>query len=68
MNENDAVMLIAQAAIMLAEHNPDGSVNEDHVNAMVQKLLDAANILLSGPLAPPPKPKPVLRLVPKGTP
>ena len=68
MSENDAFLLIAKAAMMLAQHDPDGSMNEDRVNAMFQELLAAANILLSGPLAPPPKPKPVLRLVPKSAP
>jgi hypothetical protein len=68
MNENDAVMLIAKAAIMLAQRNLDGSINDEHITVMFQKLIDAAKVLLNGPLAPSPKPKPVLRLVPKGTP
>jgi hypothetical protein len=74
MNDNDAVMLIGKAAIMLAQRNPDGSVNEDRVNAMVEKLLAAAEIILNifndEPQRPAPKPKskPDLRLVPKSTP
>ena len=74
MNDNDAVMLIGKAAIMLAQRNPDGSVNEDCVNAMVQELLAAAEIILNilndepRPPAPKPKSKPDLRLVPKSTP
>ena len=74
MNDNDAVMLIGKAAIMLAQRNPDGSVNEDCVNAMVQELLAAAEIILNilndepRPRAPKPKSKPDLRLVPKSTP
>ena len=80
MNDNDAVMLIGKAAIMLAQRNPDGSVNEDCVNAMVQELLAAAHVLnhvLSRPWPPEPEPqppapkpnsKPDLRLVPKSTP
>ena len=74
MNDNDAVMLIGKAAIMLAQRNSDGSVNEDRVNAMVQELLAAAEIILNilndepRPPAPKPKSKPNLRLVPKSTP
>jgi len=78
VRENDAVMLIGKAAIMLAERNSDGSVNEDRVNAMVEKLLVAAHAVNhvlnrpwppeSGPQPPAPKPRPVLRLVPKSPP
>ena len=78
VRENDAVMLIVKAAIMLTERNSDGSVNEDRVNAMVEKLLVAAHVVnhvLSrpwpsepGPQPPAPKPRPVLRLVPKSPP
>jgi len=74
MSDNDAFMLIAKAAIMLAQRNPDGSVNEDCVNAMVEKLLAAAEIILNilndkpQPPARKPKSKPDLRLVPKSTP
>ena len=39
MSENDAFLLIAKAAMMLAQHDPDGSINEDRVNAMFQELL-----------------------------
>jgi hypothetical protein len=63
--ENEAFLLLAKAALVLAPRNPDDSINNEHINAMFQKLLDAAKVLLNGPLAPPPKPKPVLRLVPK---
>lgn len=44
---NRAGMLIRKAAIAMSKRNSDGSVNEDRVNVMIEKLLAAAEIILT---------------------
>jgi hypothetical protein len=45
MTEDQALVLIEEAAIALAEPNPDGSINDDRVRLKFEKLLEAADIV-----------------------
>jgi hypothetical protein len=45
MTEDQAAILIEEAAIALAEPNPDGSINNDKVCLKLEELLEAADIL-----------------------
>jgi hypothetical protein len=52
MTQEQSGILISEAAIALAEPNPDGSVNEDRVNLKIEELLEAAEMILrDGPPA-----------------
>ena len=47
LNSDQAGLLISKAAIAISRRNSDGSVNENRINAMVERLLAAAELILT---------------------